>query len=176
MNISHDDLRAAATAARLTPDQVEDLWRALSAQADRARERDHPAPRPSPVVTARPVVEAAVDVARNLLRTRYAGHLTTPDLEAGIAKLRAALVQLQPGFTVLADWSEVEMMELDTVPYIAEIMELARTHGAALIVRVLPESSKDIGINILSATHLRRSARIVTADNLEEAERLIRVP
>jgi hypothetical protein len=67
-------------------------------------------------------------------------------------------------------------MELDTVPYIAEIMDLARAHGAALIVRVLPEASKDIGINILSATHLRGSARIVTADNLDEAERLIRTP
>ena len=125
-------------------------------------------------MTARPVVEAEVERERNLLRTRYAGHLTALALEAGIDKIRAALVQLKPGCTILADWSKTEAMELDTVPYIAEIMEIARAHGAALIVRVLPEASKDIGINILSATHLRGAARIVTADNLEEAERLIR--
>jgi hypothetical protein len=141
-----------------------------------AREADDKTPRPSPILATRPVVEAEFDVARNLLRTRYAGHPTTPDLELGVAKIRAALVQLKPGFTILADWSKVEGMELDSVPYIAEIMEMARTHRAALIVRVLPESSKDIGINILSATRLRGSARIVTADNLEEAERLIGLP
>jgi hypothetical protein len=141
-----------------------------------AHEAEDKAPWLSPIVTARPVVEAAVDVARNLLRTRYTGHPTTPDLEAGVAKIRAALRQLKPGFTILADWSKIEGMELDSVPYVAEIMEMARTHGVALIVRVLPEPSKDIGINILSATRLGGFARIVTADDLEEAERLIGLP
>jgi hypothetical protein len=92
----------------------------------------------------------------------------------GAAAIKAALLQMKPGFTILADWSKMEGMELDCVPYIAEIMDLARTQHAALIVRVLPpDPAKDIGINILSVVHLRGTARTVTADNLEEAERLI---
>ena len=122
------------------------------------------------------VVEIRVEEACNLVRTRFVGHPTRRDLEAGVGRIRAALALLKPGFTVLADWSQIEGMDLDSVPAIAEIMEMARTHGAALIVRVLPESSRDIGLNILSATRLRGSVRTVTAENREEAERLIRQP
>ena len=125
-------------------------------------------------MNAKPLVEAEVDVSLNLLRTRFSGHPTKPDLEAGVATIRAALGQMRPGFTILADWSGIEGLELDSAPYIAEIMEMVRANHAALVVRVLPEPSKDIGINILSVVHLRGSARTVTAENLEEAERLIR--
>src|SRR5688500_14033622 len=125
-------------------------------------------------MTEKSLLAADVDVDRNLLRTRYSGRPTKPDFEMGAAAIKAALLQMKPGFTILADWSKMEGMELDCLPYIAEIMDLARTQHAALIVRVLPpDPAKDIGINILSVVHLRGTARTVTADNLEEAERLI---
>ena len=125
-------------------------------------------------MNAPPVVGAEVDVGRNLLRTRYAGHARKSDLEAGVTTIRAQMAQLKPGFTILADWSGIEGLELDCVPAIAEIMELARAHGAATVVRVLPDPARDIGINMLSVVHLRGTARTVTAENLEEAERLVR--
>jgi hypothetical protein len=118
-------------------------------------------------------MEANVDVSRNVLRTLYAGRLSKLDMESAMTTVKSAMERLQPGFTILADWSHIEAIELDCVPCIAEIMEFARERGAALIVRVLPEPEKDIGINILSIVHLRGTARTVTADNLEEAERLI---
>lgn len=125
-------------------------------------------------MNSKQLVEAHVDLERNLVRTRYSGCPTKSDMEAGAVTVRNALMQLKPGFTILADWSKIDGMELDCVPYITEIMDLAHAQGAALIVRVLPAPLKDIGINILSVIHLRGSARTVTADNLEEAERLIR--
>jgi hypothetical protein len=112
-------------------------------------------------------------VANNLIRTRYAGHATKANMEASVPIIRSQLELLKPGFNVLADWSEIEKMDLECVPYIAEIMDLARVRGASLIVRVLPASAKDIGINIISVVHLGTSARTVTADNLVEAERLV---
>ena len=124
-------------------------------------------------MNVKPLIEAEADVGRNLLRTRYAGRPTLTDMAAGVATIRTAMMQLKPGFSILADWSGIEGMELDCVPSIAEVMEMARVQGAAMVVRVLPDSSKDIGINILSAVHLRGTARTVTADNLEAAERLI---
>jgi hypothetical protein len=124
-------------------------------------------------MTAKLLFEAEVDGDRNLLRTRYSGRPMKADFEAGAVGIKEALLQMKPGFTILADWSKFEGMEIDCVPYIAEIMDLARTQGAALVVRVLPDPAKDIGINILSVVHLRGTARTVTADNLEEAERLI---
>jgi hypothetical protein len=124
-------------------------------------------------MSSQPVVAAEVDLGRNLLRTRYAGHATKSDMEAGVTTVRAQMAQLKPGFTILADWSQIEGLELDCVPCIAEIMELARAHGASTVVRVLPEPARDIGINMLSVVHLRGTARTVTAGNLEEAERLV---
>lgn len=124
-------------------------------------------------MAAKPLVQAEVDVSRNLLRTHYRGTPSVADFKAGVSTIRDAVDQLKPGFTVLSDWSQIESMDLDCVPSITEIMDLARAKGAALIVRVLPRPEKDIGINILSVVHLRGSARTVTADNLEEAERLV---
>lgn len=109
------------------------------------------------------LIEAEVDLERNLIRSRYSGHPTKSDMESGAATLRAALMQMKPGFTILADWSKLEGMELDCAPYITEIMDVAHTQGAGLVVRVLPAP----------VHHLRGSARTVTADNLEHAERLI---
>jgi hypothetical protein len=121
-----------------------------------------------------PLVVAEADPGRNLLRTRYAGHATRANLEASVPVVRAQLEKLGPGCTVLADWSGIERMDLDCVPPIAAIMELALNHGASLVVRVLPESAKDIGINIISVIRLHGAARTVTADSLAEAERLVR--
>jgi hypothetical protein len=38
-----------------------------------------------------------------------------------------------------------------------------------MVVRVIPNPQKDIGLNILSLFHYRRRVRIVTCETLEEA-------
>jgi hypothetical protein len=53
-------------------------------------------------------------------------------------------------------------------------MDLCRDHGIALIVRRLPDHTRDIGINILSMVHYRGKVRTVTVDTVEEAERALR--
>jgi hypothetical protein len=82
--------------------------------------------------------------------------------------------QMRTGFTVLVDLSGLENMALDCVPYLSKIMDLCKAQGVGLVVRVIPDPTKDIGLNILSLIHYRGKVRIVTCDTLAEAEKLMK--
>jgi hypothetical protein len=117
--------------------------------------------------------EVRVDVPRNLIRVHHRGHSTPAAMEACLAQVKAMLPQLQAGFTLLTDLSELESMELDCVTALAGTMDLMRAGGVRTVVRVVPDPAKDIGFNILSIIHYRRGIKIVTCKTLAEAERLL---
>lgn len=117
--------------------------------------------------------ELQTDTIRNLATLRYFGQVTAADTMTAATEVEHALLQLQPGFTVLTDLSGLESMDLDCVPSLTKIMDLCRTKGVATVVRIVPDPAKDIGFNILSIIHLRRGVRIVTCESLEEARRFL---
>jgi hypothetical protein len=123
---------------------------------------------------AQPIFEARVDVARNIVRTRFFGDVTAAGMQDAVARVEAMLSNLKPGFSGFADFRDITSMGLDCVPALAKIMDLCREHGIGLIIRRLPEPTRDIGINILSVVHYRGQVRTVTVDTLEEAERALR--
>lgn len=114
-----------------------------------------------------------VDPVRNLVRTRYFGSVKAADMESGAQQVEALLPQVRAGFVALADMSELEMMEIDCGPHIARIMDLCKAHGVSMVVRVIPDPKKDIGINILALIHYRGEVKLVTCDTLAEAEKLL---
>ncbi len=118
----------------------------------------------------KPKFEAILDPARNIVRTHYRGNLTAVDLQAAVAQIEGQLAGVQPGFTVLADFSELESMDLDCAPYLSRIMDRCRTQGVRTVIRVIPDPAKDIGINILSIIHYRGKVTIATCATLAEAE------
>jgi anti-anti-sigma regulatory factor len=124
-------------------------------------------------MNAPPVIAMTADSSRNLLRVTYAGDIAATDVEAAAARLGGMLAQIQPGFTVLADLSQVASMDLASVPHLAGIMERFRAHGIGLVVRLLPAPDRDIGINLISIIHYRGEVKTVTVDTLEEAERAL---
>lgn len=112
-----------------------------------------------------------MDAKRNLLHTRYTGNVIAADMEAGLRQVEAQLPQLRAGFSVLADLSGLAAMDLDCAPQIAKIMDLCKAHGVSLVVRVMPDPKKDIGLNILSLVHYRGAVKIVTCETLAEAKK-----
>jgi hypothetical protein len=48
-------------------------------------------------------------------------------------------------------------------------MELADRSSVGLLVRVIPDPSKDIGVDILTIFHYRHHPQVVTCKNLAEA-------
>jgi hypothetical protein len=124
-------------------------------------------------VQSKAAFELEVDVARNRVLTRYLGNVTAAHMAAGLAQAEKLLPQMPAGFAVLADLRELEAMDLDCAPPLAKIMDLCKAHGVGLVVRVMPDLTKDIGLNILSLIHYRGEVQIITCDTMEEAERAL---
>ncbi len=122
---------------------------------------------------AKPAIEIAVDVTRNILVKRFHGHVSAAQMKAGAQEVARLLPQMRAGFSVLVDLSGLDAMDLDCVPHLAKIMDLCKARGVGLVVRVTPEPDKDIGFNILSVTHYRGKVRVVTCQTLAEAERAL---
>jgi hypothetical protein len=118
-------------------------------------------------------VDVQGDIPRNVIRVRYHGHVSVPEVRAVSEKVLALLPLLRPGFTFLGDLSGLELMELDCVPEITRIMDACRAAGIGTVVRVVPDPKKDIGFNILSIVHYRGGVRVITCQTAEEAERLL---
>ena len=52
-------------------------------------------------------------------------------------------------------------------------MELLDRNGVELVVRVIPDSTKDIGLNILMIFHYKKQPRVVTCSKMTEAARIL---
>lgn len=116
---------------------------------------------------------ATSNKAKQLLVMRYFGRVTAKQLKSYRADLKALLAELTPGFNVLADFSQLDSMTADCVPEIGAGMELIDAAKPKLLVRVIPDASKDIGLNILTAFHYKQRPRIVTCETLSEAARAL---
>jgi hypothetical protein len=58
-------------------------------------------------------------------------------------------------------------------PEIEKLMEICSKKGMELVVRVISDPSKDIGLNILSFFHYGRRIRVVTCENMMEAAKAL---
>jgi hypothetical protein len=87
--------------------------------------------------------------------------------------LKAQLKELSPGFRLLADFSRLESIGLDCVPELGGMMDLIGAAGVGLVVRVIPDPGKDIGMNILTIFHYPHRPKIVTCENLSQATRAL---
>ena len=122
-------------------------------------------------MNSNPSVVILTEPDRNLLTLRYSGHVTLADFRAFEDGVGTLLGSLKPGFTILADMSRLELMDVECAPFISRVMDVSRQHGVGKVVRVMPDHTKDIGINILSIIHYRGKVPIATVATLEEAER-----
>jgi anti-anti-sigma regulatory factor len=114
-----------------------------------------------------------IDDANNLLKISYAGKVDAQEAGRAAKECETAVQKLRPGFRLLSDLSALEEMDLACVPHIRRMMDLCDKAGVELVVRVIPDPHKDIGLNILSLFHYRKRVRIVTCETLQEAKKLL---
>jgi len=117
--------------------------------------------------------QVEVDKSKNLLKIVYARHAGAEDTKRVVEKIPALLPDLKPGFRLLTDLSGLESMDLDCVPSIERLMDLCDKKGVEMVVRVIPDPHKDIGMNIMSLFHYQRRVRIVTCKTLAEAMKVL---
>ncbi|MGO8839399.1 MAG: hypothetical protein ACLQAH_12785 [Limisphaerales bacterium] len=111
----------------------------------------------------------ALNKPRQLLYLSYIGHVTPEELLRGCEDIKAMAADLKPGFRLLADFGRLESMDLACRTELGRLMELADQSGVGLLVRVIPDTTKDIGVDILALFHYRNRPKSVTCRNLVEA-------
>jgi hypothetical protein len=116
---------------------------------------------------------ATVSKPRQLLYLRYIQRVSAEELELGRKDIVALLADLAPGFRLVADLSQLDTMDVRCASEIGKIMELCAHKGVELVVRIIPDPDKDIGMNILSLFHYRHQPRMVTCKDLLEAATLL---
>jgi hypothetical protein len=110
------------------------------------------------------------DKTQRLLKITFAGHTTAEEARSCLDSVRSLLIDVQPGFRLLADLGGILSMPTAAAPYIGQVMESCAEKGVELVVRLLPaEPSKDIGFAIMSHFHYAPDIRIVTCATMEEA-------
>jgi hypothetical protein len=117
---------------------------------------------------------ADADKSINLLRIRVCDRVTAEEVQRCAQEVRSLLPGLRKGFTLFTDLRGLAAMDLDCVPPLEGIMDLCRQAGVAMVVRVIPDPHKDIGLNILSVFHYPRRVKIVTCETMEEAQSALR--
>lgn len=116
---------------------------------------------------------ATSNTAKQLLCLTYAQRVSPAELQNGQEDVKALLAGLSPGFRLLADLSQVDSIDLECAPEIGRLMELTDQAGVGLVVRVVPDPNKDIGMNILAVFHYLHHPRMVTCDTLTGAMRAL---
>jgi hypothetical protein len=120
------------------------------------------------------VINFEVDEPRRLLVIRFSGTVAAEETEKGLEDIRAGLARLKIGFRLLADLTALESMDVKCAPFIERAMDLCNEKGASMVVRVIPDPHRDIGLQIMSIFHYRGDVEILTCETLGQAEDLLK--
>ncbi len=119
------------------------------------------------------MVLATVNKPKRLLYLTFVGAVKVDELLRGHQDLVALLGDLEPGFRLLTDLSRLDSIDINCFEEIGRVMELCDKKGVGLVVRVIPDPAKDIGLNILSLFHYHRPHQSATCKDMAEAARLL---
>jgi len=112
---------------------------------------------------------ATVNKPRQLLLFTYIGRITLAELQRAQPDVLKLLPELEPGFRLLSDYTWLDRMDLDCADVIGELMETIDRHGVGLLVRIMPDPTKDIGLTILTHLHYRNQPRVVACETMPQA-------
>ena len=123
------------------------------------------------------MILATSNTVKQLLCVNYLGRVRPAELKQGRDELKTLLAGLRPGFRFLANLSAVEDMGLDCRTELGRNMDLVSQCGVGRVVRVIPDPSKDLGLNILGFFHYPKHPPVITCTTLAEAvEKLLAAP
>ena len=120
------------------------------------------------------MINFEVDEPKKLLAIRFHGVVRAEETENGLEQIRNDLAKLQRGFRLLVDLSELQSLDVGCAPFIEKAMDMCNEKGASVVVRVIPDPHRDIGLQIMSIFHYGADVQILTCQTLAEAEEILR--
>jgi anti-anti-sigma regulatory factor len=119
------------------------------------------------------VIKFEVDQPRNRLVIRYHGSVVPKETEDGLEQIRSGLAELQTPFRLLVDFTDLDSMDVKCAPFVEKAMDLCNAKGTSMVVRVIPDPHRDIGMQIMSIFHYGGDVQIFTCQTLAEAEQIL---
>jgi len=116
---------------------------------------------------------ATINKPRQLLYLSFIQQVKVEELQQARENVIMLLADLTSGFRLLTDLGRLDSMDVNCAAEIGKMMELCDEQGVALVVRVIPDHAKDIGLNILSLFHYHHAPRAVTCSNMVEAAKIL---
>jgi len=115
-----------------------------------------------------------MDIDKRIVSIKIMGEF---DLKQSQEMYRDAAIILKTAegpLMVLSDISEAIDIKHESIEALSKVMELFNSHGTKQVIRIIPDSSKDIGLNILSRFHYSPDVKIHTFDSREKAGEYMR--
>ena len=117
-------------------------------------------------------MKVKVDFAKNRLYLKMSGEMSKKDLEKLYTDVRFSVADLQPGFTVIADYSESSLIKLSGISTYRRLMNYLIKSSVGEVVRVVEDKS------ILSKQVKNLSSRIcsykaIYSNKLTEADAIL---
>ena len=116
---------------------------------------------------------ATINKPKQLLYLSFIDEVKVEELQQARENVIMLLADLASGFRLLTDLGSLDSMDVKCAIEIGKIMELCDEKGVTLVVRVIPDHAKDIGLSILSRFHYRHAPRMVTCQNMMEAAKIL---
>ncbi len=115
------------------------------------------------------MIHVEADKSKQLLMMSFSERVGKDEMINCVEQTRSSLVDMRPGFRLLTDLSNLEFMDSACADYIGQIMDLCDAKGVHAIARVVPDSKKDIGFNIMSLFHHGSGVHTMTHESLVDA-------
>jgi len=114
-----------------------------------------------------------LDQSRNALTISYGGRVSPDETRLCAEEVWLASGILQPGFRLVVDLTELQAMDLSCSPEIANIMKICNAAGVSEVLRIIPDPTRDIGLQIMSFFHYGNEAYIRTCASAAEAREVL---
>ena len=114
-----------------------------------------------------------LDRSVDTLTIVYGDRVTPDETRLCADQVRDALAALEPGFRLVVDLTNLRSMDLACSPCLATIMEICNGAGVAEVLRIIPDPTRDIGLQIMSFFHYDNDVFIRTCGNAAEAKELL---
>jgi anti-anti-sigma regulatory factor len=121
------------------------------------------------------VITVEAEPGKTLLIIRYDGKVTVEETRDYLPKISDALLPFTTGFRLLVDLTNLASMDVACAPNIKQAMDLCQKQGVTEVVRIIPDPTRDIGMQIMSRFHYGPGVRISTCATLAEATALLAV-
>lgn len=114
-----------------------------------------------------------LDQPHNRLTIGYSGHVNPDEARRCADEIHVAVKNIEPGFRLVVDLTDLQAMEVSCAPHIRRIMDMCNRTGVAEVVRIIPDPKRDIGLQLMGYFHYGSDVRIVTCESLDEAMNLL---